>query len=74
MTHSFLLDKKSGLSGGSLAAVMIVVMLFLGVVLLIGLLWWKKRHPNKESHQGIDNALYHKDEEKVNLDRESSNP
>jgi hypothetical protein len=52
---------------------MIVVILFLGAVLLIGLLWWKKRHPNKESHQGIDNALYHKDEEKVNLDRESSN-
>jgi len=52
---------------------MIVVMLFLGVVLLIGLLWWKKRHPNKESNHGIDNALYHKDEEKVNLDRDSSN-
>lgn len=62
-------NNKSGLNGGGLVGVIIAVVLVLGVISLIGILYWKKRNPSSSggTSLGFDNALYNKGDEQVNI-------
>ena len=72
-----LIDKKHGLYGGSLAAVIVIVIVILGVGSLIGILYWRKRNPAARTYgrggvSGLDNALYNKENEEVDIDGTST--
>ncbi|XP_063422181.1 macrophage mannose receptor 1-like [Mytilus trossulus] len=69
-------NKKHGLTGGRLAAVIIVIVLVLGIGALFGFLYWRKRNPSASTSgngasgggSGFDNALFNKENEEVNID------
>ncbi|XP_063422180.1 macrophage mannose receptor 1-like isoform X2 [Mytilus trossulus] len=66
------LSNKTGLSGGGLVGVLITVIVVLGVVAVVGMLFYKKRNPSPGGGVGggagsFDNALYYKGNEEVNI-------
>lgn len=64
------------MTGGRLAAVIIVIVLVLGIGALFGFLYWRKRNPTASTSEkggsgggsGFDNALFNKENEEVNID------
>lgn len=61
-------NSKVGLTGASLVGTIITITLVIGVVAMIGILYWKKRNPTRNGGGvGFENALYSKGNEQVNI-------